>query len=148
MYLTLRELLMAGSAGVWCSPHLDLVSKALLLGQLDLAPLGLELLVISMLAQAFQKVGLRDPLVGAKSLSDETGKLWVAVCQPATRGHTIGLVLEFFWCQIIEVLHASFVFQSLNLKPSIDLCTAWQLSPLVHAINLYIASSCSWHRQT
>lgn len=84
--------------------NLDLLSKALLLSQLDLPPLGLELLVISVLAQAFQKVSLGDPLVRAQSLSDETGQLRVAVGQPPTGGHSIGLVLEFLWCQLIEVL--------------------------------------------
>ena len=83
---------------------LDLASQALLLCQLDLTPLGLELLVISMLAQALQQVSLCDPLVSAQGLCDEACKLRVAVCQPATWGHTIGLVLELFWSQVIEVL--------------------------------------------
>lgn len=84
--------------------HLDLASQALLLSQLDLTPLGLELLVISMLAQPLQQVSLCDPLVSAQSLSDEACKLRVAVCQPPTWGHTVGLVLELFWGQIVEVL--------------------------------------------
>ena len=84
--------------------NLDLAGKALLLGQLDLTPLGLELLVISMLAQALQQVSLSDPLVSAQSLCDEACQLRVAVCQPAARGDTVGLVLELLWSQLIKVL--------------------------------------------
>lgn len=84
--------------------YLDFASKALFLGQLDLTPLGLKLLVISMLTQALQQICLRDPLVSAQSLCDEAGKLRVAVRQPAARGHTIGLVLKLLWSQVVEVL--------------------------------------------
>ena len=57
-----------------------------------------------MLAQALQHVSFCDPLVTAQSLSDETSQLGVAVGQPPTWCHTIGLVLELLWCQIIKVL--------------------------------------------
>ena len=85
--------------------HLDLASKLFLLGKLDILPLGLELLVISVLAQALQQVSLCNPFVTAKGLSDETCQLRVAVGQPPARSHTIGLVLKLLWCQVIEVLH-------------------------------------------
>lgn len=87
-----------------CIWYLDLHCKLLLLSKLDLLPLLLEVLVLCMLAQALQHVGFCDPLVTTQSLSDETGQLRVAVCQPPAWCHTIGLVLELFWCQIIEVL--------------------------------------------
>ncbi len=85
--------------------HLDLASKLFLLGKLDILPLCLELLVISVLAQALQQVSLCDPLVTAKGLSDEACQLWVAVGQPPAGSHAVGLVLKFLWCQVIEVLH-------------------------------------------
>ena len=72
-----------------------------------------------MLAQALQLVSLSDPLVTTKGLSDQAGQLGVAVCQPPSRGHTVGLVLELLWCQIIEVL------QTVKyLGMTADLCSA------------------------
>ena len=84
--------------------YLDLHCKPLLLGKLDLLPLLVEVLVLSMLAQALQHVGLRDPFVTAQSLSDEASQLRVAPGQPPAGCHTVGLVLELLWCQVIEVL--------------------------------------------
>lgn len=57
-----------------------------------------------MLAQALQHVSLCDPLVTTKSLGDEAGQLRVAVGQPTAGSHTVGLVLELLWSQIVEVL--------------------------------------------
>ena len=78
---------------------------------LDSAPLGLEGLVVSMLAQAGQEGGLVDPGVGAQGLCDEGCKPRVAPCQPPPWGHSVGLVLEFLRSELIEVLdtqhHAS-----------------------------------------
>lgn len=84
--------------------YLDLHCKPLLLGQLDLLPLLMEVFVLCMLAQALQHVGFRNPFVTAQSLSDEASQLRVAPGQPPAGCHTIGLVLELLWCQIVEVL--------------------------------------------
>lgn len=84
--------------------YLDLLCQPLLLGKLDLLPLLLELLVLCMLAQAFQHVGFCDPLVPTQGLSNEASQLRVAVRQPPAGCHTIGLVLKLLWCQVVEVL--------------------------------------------
>ena len=62
--------------------------------QLDGAPLLLEGLVIGMLPQAGQLVGLGDPLIAAQGLGDQLAQAGVAVGQPAAGRHPVGLVLE------------------------------------------------------
>lgn len=107
--------------------HLDLASKLFLLGKLNILPLGLELLVISMLAQALQQVSLCDPLVAAKGLSDEACQLRVAVGQPPAGSHAIGLVLKLLWCQVIEVLHIVSK-DATQMQQDADFCESKQLA--------------------
>ena len=85
-------------------PHLDEVSQALLVLQLDGPPLLLEGFVISMLPEAGQLVRLGNPLVAAQGLGDELAEARVAVGQPATWGYAVGLVLELLRGELIEVL--------------------------------------------
>jgi len=107
--------------------HLDLASKLFLLGKLDILPLGLELLIISVLAQALQQVSLCDPLVAAKGLSDEACQLWVAVGQPPAGSHTVSLVLKLLWCQVVEVLHIV-GRESTQVQQDGDLCNSQQIA--------------------
>ena len=87
--------------------HLDQVRKALLVLQLDGPPLLLEGLVISVLPEAGQLISLGDPLVAAQGVGDQLAEAGVAVCQPAAGSHTVRLVLELLWEQLIEVLFTS-----------------------------------------
>ena len=87
--------------------HLNEVSKALLVLQLDGPPLLLEGLVVGVLPKACQLVGLGNPLVAAKGVGDQLAEAGVAVGQPPAGGHTIGLVLELLGEQLVEILEMS-----------------------------------------
>ena len=45
-----------------------------------------------------------DPVVAAQLLGDQLSQLWVAEGQPPPGSDSIGLVLEFLWVQVVEVL--------------------------------------------
>ena len=84
--------------------NLDLVGELFLGSVLDSAPLGLEGLIIGMLAQAGQQCCLVDPGVRAECLRDELCQRRVAPSQPPPRRHPVSFVLELLRHHLVEVL--------------------------------------------
>ncbi len=95
--------------------YLDLCGELCLVLKLDGAPLLLEVLVISVLAQPSQQVEVIDPGVCAQGLCDERGQARVAPGQPPPGCHAVRLVLELVGRQLIKVLQGA-------TMPSQQLC--------------------------
>ncbi len=73
-------------------------------GSLDLAEASDKVFVVSMLTELTESVHVADPLIDiTDSLTDELRETWVAAVEPAARSHSICLVLDLAWLELVEL---------------------------------------------
>ena len=68
--------------------------------------------------QTLKQSQIRDPLVRAQPLGDDLAQSRVAPCEPSSWSHTVGLVLELFWPEIVKVIEWRTSFSSFIMPPA------------------------------